>query len=148
MKTAAVAVVLVAVGAASMAPAVAAPKKTITKTYAVTAATPDPTNAAAGDYSVCPQTVPGSFQADDFTIPAAGTLKVELDGYVGDWDALLMDSDKSEVGASGAGGYAPVAGGPEVIETSFKKKQTVTIVACNWAGGPTGTVKVTFTYKK
>ena len=130
-----------------MAPAVAAPKRTITKTYAVSAPVPDPTNAAGGDYTVCPQTVPGSFQADGFQVPAAGTLKVELSGYNGDWDALLMDSDKSEVAGSGSGGYPPVAGGPEVIETSFKKSQKVTIVACNWSGGPTGTVKVTFTYR-
>ena len=71
---------LVAVGVASMAPAVAAPERTITKTYAVSAPVPDLMNAAGGDYTVCPQTVPGSFQADDFQVPAAGTLKVELSG--------------------------------------------------------------------
>ncbi|MDT7572089.1 MAG: hypothetical protein QOE05_2263 [Actinomycetota bacterium] len=130
-----------------MSPAIGAPKKTITKTYTATAPVPGPNNAAGSDYSVCPQSVPGSFQADEFKIPAAGTLQVEVGGYTGDWDALLMDSDKSEAAASGAGGYAPVAGGPETIEMRFKKAQTVTIVACNWAGGPTATVKATFTYK-
>ena len=145
--TAAVTLAVVALGAASMSPAIGAPKKTITKTYTATAPVPDPTNEAGGDYTVCPQTVPNSFQADAFKIPAAGTLKVEVDGYTGDWDALLMDSDKSEATASGSGGYEPVAGGPEVMEMRFKKAQTVTIVACNWAGGPTATVKVTFTYK-
>jgi hypothetical protein len=145
--TAAVTLAVVALGAASMSPAIGAPKKKITKTYTATAAVPDPTNAAAGSYSVCPQTVPGSFQADEFKIPAAGTLQVEVSGYNGDWDALLMDSDKSEIAASGAGGYPPVAGGPENMEMRFKKAQTVTIVACNWAGGPTATVKATFTYK-
>ncbi|MBK5305715.1 MAG: hypothetical protein JJD92_03410 [Frankiaceae bacterium] len=58
-----------------------------------------------------------------------------------------MDADKSEATSSGAGGYAPVAGGPEVMEIRFKKAQTVTIVACNWAGSPTASVKATFTYK-
>ena len=145
--TAAVTLAVVALGAASMSPAIGATKKTITKTYTATAPVPDPTNAAAGSYTVCPQTVPSSFQADDFKIPAAGTLKVEVGNYTGDWDALLMDSDKSEAASSGAGGYAPVAGGPEVMELRFKKAQTVTIVACNWAGGPTADVKVTFTYK-
>ena len=147
-KTAALVVASLAVAAVAAPPAMAAPKKKpITKTYTATAAVPDPTNAAGGDYTVCPQAVPGSFQADDFKIPAAGTLKVEVGDYTGDWDALLMDSDKSEATSSGAGGYAPVAGGPEVMEMRFKKAQTVTIVACNWAGGPTATVKVTFTYK-
>jgi hypothetical protein len=145
--TAAVTLAAVTLGVASMSPAIGAPKKTITKTYPATAAVPDPSNAAAGSYSVCPQTVPGSFQADAFKIPAAGTLNVELSGYNGDWDALLMDSEKSEIAASGAGGYPPVAGGPEVMELRFKKPQTVTIVVCNWAGGPTASVKATFTYK-
>jgi len=145
--TAAVTLAVVALGAASMSPAIGAPKKTITKTYTVTAAVPDPSNAAAGSYSVCPETVPGSYQADDFKIPAAGTLSVVLSDYNGDWDALLLDSDKEEIAASGSGGYPPVAGGPETMELRFKKAQTVTIVACNWAGGPTGTVKATFTYK-
>jgi hypothetical protein len=145
--TAAVTLAVVALGAASMSPAIGASKKTITKTYTATAAVPDPTNSAASDYNVCPQRVPGSFQADEFKIPAAGTLQVEVSGYTGDWDALLMDSDKSEATSSGSGGYAPVAGGPEVMEMRFKKAQTVTIVACNWAGGPTANVKVTFTYK-
>ncbi|MDT7538125.1 MAG: hypothetical protein QOI82_1710 [Actinomycetota bacterium] len=144
--TAAVTLAVVALGAASMSPAIGAPKKTTTKTYSVTAAVPDPTNVAGG-YTVCPQRVPGSFQADEFKVPAAGTLAVELSGYNGDWDALLMDSDKSELASSGSGGYPPVAGGPESMELRFKKAQTVTIVACNFSGGPTGSVKVTFTYK-
>jgi hypothetical protein len=145
--TAAVTLAVVALGVASMSPAIGAPKKTITKTYAAAAPVPDPSNAAPGAYTVCPQRVPGSFQADEFKIPAAGTLQVEVSGYVGDWDALLMDSDKSEAAASGSGGYPPVAGGPETMEIRFKKAQTVTIVACNWSGGPTANVKVTFTYK-
>lgn len=146
--TAAVTLAVVALGAASMSPAIGAPKKQpITKSYTATAPTPDPSNEAGSDYSVCPQTVPGSFQADAFKIPAAGTLSIQVSGYNGDWDALLMDSDKSEIAGSGSGGYAPVAGGPENIEVRFKKAQTVTIVACNWAGGPTANVKATFTYK-
>jgi uncharacterized membrane protein len=139
--TAAVALALVAVGAASMSPAVGAPKK-ITKSYTATAPAPDPTNAGGG-YTVCAQNVPMSYQADAFKVPAAGSLSIEVTGYQGDWDALLMDSDKSEIGASGSGGV----GGPEVIEVRFKKAQTVTIVACNWSGGPTANVKYTFTYK-
>lgn len=145
--TAAVTLAVVALGVASMSPAIGAPKKTITKSYTATAPLPDPTNAAGGAYSVCAQNVPDSFQADQFKIPAAGTLKVEVSGYIGDWDALLMDADKAEAAASGSGGYPPVAGGPEVMELRFKKAQTVTIVACNWSGGPTANVKATFTYK-
>jgi uncharacterized membrane protein len=144
MKTAAVAVVLVAVGAASAAPAVAAPKRTVSKTYTATAPAPDPTAAGGGSYTVCAQTVPGSYQAETFKVPAAGSLTVEVTGYQGDWDALLMDSDKGELASSGSGGV----GGPEVMDVTFKKPQTVTIVACNFSGGPTANVKYTFTYKR
>ncbi|MDP3711199.1 MAG: hypothetical protein Q8R60_01775 [Mycobacteriales bacterium] len=128
-------------------PSVAAPKpKPITATYTATAATPDPTGGVASDYSLCGQTVPGSFDKRPFTVPAAGTLKVELSGYVNDWDLLLMDGAGKELAGSGSGGYAP-APAPEVVTVKFKKKTPVQIVACNWAGGPTGTVTYTFTYK-
>ena len=140
--TAAVTLAVVALGAASMSPAIGAPKKTITKTYTATAPTPDPTNVAGG-YTVCPQRVPGSFQADDFKVPAAGTLHVEVTNYQVDWDLLLMDADKSELASSGSGGV----GGPETVDIRFKKPETVTIVACNFSGSPTATVKYTFTYK-
>jgi hypothetical protein len=143
-RTAAVALALLVVGVAATSPANAAPKKKpITKSYTATAPLPDPTNAANSAYSVCAQNVPMSYQADAFTVPAAGTLSVEVTGYQGDWDALLMDSDKSELAGSGSGGV----GGPEVMEVRFKKPTTVTIVACNWSGGPTANVKYTFTYR-
>src|SRR6476661_6984265 len=119
--TAAVTLAVVALGAASMSPAIGAPKKTITKSYTATAPAPDPSNEAPGSYTVCPQRVPGSFQADAFKVPAAGTLSVEVTGYQGDWDALLMDSDKSELSSSGSGGV----GGPEVMDVRFKKPTTV-----------------------
>ncbi len=139
-------VVLVGIAAPQ---SIAAPKKKpITKTYTATAGTPDPTNflglATGGGYSVCAQNVPGSFHTEVFKVPAAGTLKVELTGYVGDWDLLLMDAAKEELANSG---LTDVQGAPEVLAVKFKKATTASIVACNWAGGPTGTVKYTFTFK-
>lgn len=141
-STAAVALALVAVGAASMSPAVAGPKKPITKTYTATAPSPDPTNVSS-DYSVCAQRVPGSFDIKEFAVPAAGMLKIEVTDYQVDWDALLMDAEKVEIAGSGSGGM----GAPEVIEVKFKKAQKVFIVACNWSGGPTAKVTYTFTYR-
>ena len=120
--------------------AVAAPKP-ITKTYTATAPVPDPTNAAGG-YTVCAQNVPQSFHIEEFKVPAAGTLKVELTDYQIDWDLLLMDGKGKELGSSGSGGV----GEPEIAQVKFKKPTVVQIVACNWSGGPTGTVKYTFTY--
>lgn len=135
-------VAAVLTGAVAAAPvALAAPPKPITKTYTATAPAPDPTNAAGG-YTVCAQNVPGSFHVEEFKAPAAGTLKVELTEYQVDWDLLLMDGKDKEIASSGSGGV----GGPEITQVKLKKPGVVKIVACNWSGGPTGTVSYTFTF--
>ncbi|HVF21121.1 MAG TPA: hypothetical protein VNA14_12895 [Mycobacteriales bacterium] len=121
-------------------------KKPITKTYTATAPAPDPSNfAPTSAYSVCGQTVPGSFDVEEFTAPEAGTIKAELSGYVGEWDFLLTDDKGRELASSG---ILDVTGAPEKITYKFKKPGTVHLIACNWAGGPTGTVKYTFTFAK
>ncbi len=101
---------------------------------------PDPTNVAGG-YSVCAQNVPGSFHVENVKLPSAGTLKVELTKYQVDSDLLLMNEKKAEIAFSGSGGV----GEPEVTQVKLKKAGTVSIVACNWSGGPTGEVTYTFT---
>ena len=131
----------VAVAAATVAAPVAlAAPKPITKTYTATAPAPDPTNAAGG-YTVCAQNVPGSFHIEEFKVPGPGALKVELTEYQVDWDLLLMDGKGKELASSGSGGV----GGPEIASLKLKKAGIVQIVACNWSGGPTGTVTYTFT---
>jgi hypothetical protein len=125
------------------APAALAAPKPITKTYEATAPMPDPTNYAQQGYSVCAQNVPQSFHTETFKVPAAGSLKVELTGYQGDWDLLLVGDKGQELATGGATDL----GTPEVVQVKFKKATTVGIVACNWAGGPTGTVTYTFTFK-
>jgi hypothetical protein len=143
-RTAALVVASLAVAAVAAPPAMAAPKKKpITKTYAVNAPAPDPTNYAGQGYSVCAQNVPGSFDKQTIQIPAAGSLQVELSGFQGDWDLLLEDADDSELTAGGSSSL----GGSETAESRFKKAQKVSIVACNWAGSPTATVKWTFNFK-
>ena len=52
-----------------------------------------------------------------------------------------MNDKKAEIGSSGNGGV----GGPEVVQRTFTKPTAVSIVACNWSGGPTGEVTDTFT---
>lgn len=127
----------------------AAPKKPapITKTYTATAPLPDPSNyagAATGEgYSVCAQNVPQSFHTEVFQVPAAGSLKVEVKDYQGDWDLLLLDADREELATGGSSDL----GVPEIAVVKFKRKTTMSIVACNWAGSPTATVTYTFTYK-
>jgi hypothetical protein len=142
-RTAALTLGVLAAATVAAPGAVAAPPKPITKTYTATAPMPDPTNWAGQGYSVCAQNVPGSFHIEEFKIPAAGTLKVELSKFDGDWDSLLVDSKGRELTYGGAGDL----GGSEVMQVKFKKAgETVQIVACNWAGGPTGEVTYTFTF--
>jgi hypothetical protein len=135
---------LVAAGAAMPATA-APPKKPITKTYTATAGTPDPTNYTETSYSVCAQTVPGSFHTETFKAPAPGKLSIKMNGFVGDWDLLLLDGKGAEIANSG--GQQPVDPAEEQLAAKVKKAGTTyKIIACNWAGGPTATVTYTFTY--
>jgi hypothetical protein len=131
----------------------ASKKKPITKTYSVLAPAPDPTNwasqAGVKTYSVCNQKVPQSYNRELFKAPEPGTLKVEVSGFTGDWDLLILNGKGTEAGTGGSDAIStPNAPTKEVATVKIKKKDTYTIVACNWAGGPTGTVKYTFTYAK
>ena len=140
-RTATLTLAVLAAATVAAPGALAAPKP-VTKTYTATAPTPDPTNVAGG-YTVCAQNVPGSFHIEPFKVPGAGTLKIELKKYQVDWDLLLMDGKGKELASSGSGGV----GEPEVVQIKIKKPGPVSIVACNWSGGPTAKVKYTFTYK-
>ena len=145
--TVALAGLMVAAVAAAPSSAGAKPKKPITKTYTATASTPDPSNYAGQGYSVCAQNVPGSFHTEEFKAPAAGKIKVELSGFTGDWDLLLLDSKGTEITTGGASDIGtPQTPARESMTAKIKKPQIYKIIACNWAGGPTGTVKYTFTY--
>ena len=147
-RTAALLAVTVATAGVAAPAALAAPKKKpITKTYEITVPTPDPTNYAGSGgvdgYSVCAQRVPQSFHTETFKVPAAGTLHVELTGYTGDMDLLLMDKDKEELAFGGSDGVND----SEVVDIKFKKATTAYIVGCNWAAAPTATVTYKFTFK-
>jgi hypothetical protein len=143
---------LLAVAALSAVPAQAATKKKpkpIKGTYHLTT-NPNPTVEVTGFVNEgCDQTVPGGADNHPFTIPAAGTLTVVLEGAdptgggapAGpDWDLFILDSDGSILDESGT------AGSREETTDRFKKKQTVTIQACNLMGIPDATVSYTFTY--
>jgi len=135
--------------AALATPAGATTKKPISKTYTANAPAPDPSNyAQQSPYDVCAQAVPNSFDVHEFTAPALGKLKVELSGFTGDWDLLLTDKAGNEITSSGASDVgSPTTAATESLSAKIKKaKTTYRIVACNWAGGSTATVKYTFTY--
>ena len=149
------AVALLAAAALSAAPAHAATKKKakpkpIHGSYHVTT-TPNPTLEATDELpgaESCNDVVPAGVDDHPFTIPAAGTLQVVLQGAdpsgrgapVPDWDLYLIDSDGSVLDSSNG------AGAHEETTDKFKKKQKVTIKVCNLVGTPDATVSYTFTY--
>jgi hypothetical protein len=148
MRITPLALVGVVAMAALATPAGATTKKPISKTYTATAAAPDPSNYAGQSYDVCAQTVPGSFDKHEFASPGIGKLKVELSGYTGDWDLLITDAEGNEITSSGGSDIgSPAAAATEAATAKIKKaKQKYYIIACNWAGASTATVKYTFTY--
>lgn len=126
----------------------AATKKPINKSYEATAATPDVTNnLPSARYSVCEMTVPGSYHEHVFKAPAVGKMKVEMSGFTGDWDILLLDPKGTEIAMGGASDVgSPATPAKETMSGKIRKAGSYKIIACNFAGGPTAQVKYTFTY--
>jgi hypothetical protein len=94
----------------------------------------------------CEGTVPGSLHSEEVKLPSAGTLKVELSEFQGDWD-LHITSGGSELAAGTTGTIGGVEDAKEIVSLKLKKAAVVSIGSCNWAGGATGAVAWTFTPK-
>lgn len=125
----------------ALTPAVAGPKKPPVKgSYGVGPLTPDPTPIALGE--ICAPATPSAIDKRQIKIPGAGTLQVDID-FVGDW-ALGMRDAAGERLAESDGGTPET---DESMSVKFKKAQTITIEACNFAGAPTATVSYVFTFK-
>jgi len=149
---AALTVVALAVTAASAtgASAKAKPKpkfKTLKGSYSVTLL-PDPTIEVQGQLgNVCGNTNPKAADSHSLNLPGSGTLQVVLDSpdptTTGntDWDLAVLDSAGTEIDHSD---------GPSSHEETYDpglRKGKITIKVCNLAGGPTGTVHYTYTYR-
>ena len=73
---------------------------------------------------------------------------MEINGFVGDWDLLIQDPKGSDVAAATAiDTSTPVADDGDTTALKIKKPGSYSIIACNFVGGPTATVKYTFTFK-
>ena len=133
--------------AGSLAPAVAAPAKPkpIKKSYQATASTPDPTPFAG---EICDPQLPGAKHEAPFTIPYAGTLTVKIHSFQGDWALGLLDKDGGMIASHDNDVLAGDAvDSPSEVIVKFKKPTTVTVRGCNFAGGPTATVDITYVAK-
>jgi hypothetical protein len=139
----------IALGAALVlaagSPALAGPRKPITETYTATAL-PDPGNAVTGTLCRGVSPTASGEHLHEFKVPEPGTLAVVLSGNIGDWDLAVRNAKGANIGESGSGGYPPANGKDEKVKIKIKKAETVTVVACNWAGAPTATVNLTFTF--
>lgn len=128
----------------SFAPALAAPakQKPVSKEYTATAFPPDPTHITGG--GICNTTNPASQHNEPFTVPFAGTLKIDMKGFQGDWDLALYSG--SQLVASSAQQLEEPIDRPETITVKLKKVgQKLQIRACNFSGGPTANVKYVHT---
>lgn len=132
------AVPVVLVGVAAL-PSSAAPKQT--KGTFTAAGSPDPT-ATAGE--VCQGLNPSSRFEVPLKLTKPGKLQVEIKNFQGDWD-LTVEGSGGSVLAQSAGFVEATT---ESIAIKIKKPQTVTIVACNFAGGPTAAGSYVFTPTK
>ena len=83
----------------------------------------------------------------EFTAPASGTLRLFTEGFTGDHDVYVFEGDL----ALGRGDQEQVPGGAppeEEVVLPLKPKQTVLMVACNWAGSPEVQATYEFVFKK
>lgn len=141
MTRAPIALLLVASVASAAGPAVAGPKpKPIEKTVSYTDATPDLTGLRPGSDAHCngllPQEAPYEFKA-----PAAGKLKVSIDGFTGEWALELRDAGGRVLAEQDV--TTPAR---EELTVKLRKPAVVHVRPCNLAGGPNGTISLVFTY--
>lgn len=73
--------------------------------------------------------------AHEFTSPGKGILRASMEGFTGDHDLYLFDGETALVRSEGAQ-YDGSAPAEEEVSLLLTKDQVVTIVACNWLGGP------------
>lgn len=135
------------IAAGGLAPALAAPTPPVKKSYQATAATPDPTPITGQTGGNCSPTLDSAKHEEPFTIPWAGTIKVDLHSFQGDWALAILDS-KGKMLANHDNDVSEPIDTPSSITLKLKKKTDLIIRACNFAGGPTATVDVLATRKK
>jgi hypothetical protein len=93
---------------------------------------------------VCDTTSPAAQHNEPFSVPFAGTLKVDLSGFQGDWDLALYSNGK--LLAKSAQELTDDPQTAEKMTVKLKKAgQKLEIRACNFAGGPTANVKYVHT---
>ncbi len=123
--------------------------------YTASAPQPLPSHGADGG---CSDDAQEGFSKDShpFEMTKSGVLSVRMDGFDGDWDLHIESQATGETLASSATHRDPrddirIGGGGQAVDIAERisiglmPSQAVSIVACNFAGGPTATVSFGFT---
>ncbi|HEX2239954.1 MAG TPA: hypothetical protein VHJ82_02250 [Actinomycetota bacterium] len=136
-------VVLLLVGGlllgAGLTPASAKKKRKVTEEYSFTAPIPNPNPTDCNVMGVEDL----QYQTAAFSTPGKGVLDVVLENFQVDWDLFVMDADGNVIGSSTSDNSAAAT---ERVVLPIPGKQDLTILACNWSGGPTATATLTYTY--
>jgi hypothetical protein len=122
-------------------PASAAPPKGFSTTTTFVDDSPDPSA-----YFLGPEHCLGQLPREEpvpVTLPAAGSLKISIEGFTGEWSLLVM-GPKGEVLAT-ADADAPAT---EELTMRVRKAGRVDILPCNLAGTFEAKLSYTYTPKK
>ena len=140
---------VVAAGVHAPADAAAKKKPPVTKSYTMQLApVPDPPQGTPSCSR--PQLEGVSIHSETLKTTGAGTLKIMVTGFAGDWDITLYDGNHDEIAVgdgTSTGGGAPATAGTDTLELSFKKAGSYIISTCNFAGSPQAKGSYTYTYK-
>ena len=140
MKVVPLALALTAAVAATATPGMAAPsKKPVVQEVAYTDATPDLTGLRPDSDAHCngllPQEAPYVFKA-----PAAGSLKVSISGFTGEWALELRDPSGRVLAETDV--TTPEL---ESLTVKVRKPTAVSIRPCNLVGSAQGKISLVFT---
>ena len=126
---------------AGLTPATAGKKKKrkVTEEYSFSAPVPNPNMSGCNQMGVEDL----QYQTAAFSTPGKGVLDLVLENFQVDWDLFVLDSSGNVIGSSKSDNMAAAI---ERVVLPVAGKEDLTILACNWAGGPTATATLTYTY--
>lgn len=129
----AAAALLASLGAA---PAFAGKKKKVHETFGATLAPlPNLSSATGTEKPGCSAGEEGvHWVAQEFKAPGKGKLRLYMEGFTGDHDLYVFQGDVKI--AESVNDQTAGAPAEEEIFLTLKKRQKVTLVACNWLGHP------------
>jgi hypothetical protein len=127
--------------AGGLAPALAAPPSSFSKTVTFVDSTPDPSAFFLG-----PEHCMGRLPAEQpvaVSIPGPGLVDVAISGFTGEWSLMITDKDGEVIATADADA-------PATESTTFRMRRAgrINILPCNLAGTSEATLKYGYRYKR